>query len=287
MATAEKILVITSDPLSLELISSSIRSHPDWQHCLIETSSSIRNALGEISVSQFQIILADCSSFPNPPVEMLIQLRGAGRATPLVLINRPGMEKTAINCLKYGADYYLIKQKGWEVEIPGILHTVLMEHQQKNSLKKKMVHLEQENKRLKGHAALDQDTQFYSLSHFQSVLARELNRASRYGLNLSCLMMEVRGEAGNNFYEKLATHLKSVLRVSDIWGRLEKNRFAALLPHTTAKQARYAVKRLDSEMSGWRPSPKVRWGVAHYDKDKIKNETDFLNLAEVSLKNRL
>lgn len=286
MATAEKILVITGDPLVEELIGASIRAHPDWQHCLLETSSSLRKALAEISVAHFQIILVDCSSFPNPPVEILIQLRGANRLTPLILINRPGMEKTAINCLKHGADYYLIKNKGWEVEIPSILQTVLLEHQQKNSLKKKLNHLEQENKRLKGNVAFDEETLFYSSQHFQSVLARECDRANRYGLNLACLLLEVREGNGPNFYENMALKLKAILRTSDIWARVHEDRFAALLPHTTSQQARHAIKRIDTEIGGWHPAPKIRWGVAHFDKDKVKNEKEFLDVALASLKTR-
>ncbi|MDO8643968.1 MAG: hypothetical protein Q7S00_03245, partial [bacterium] len=60
MATAEKILVITDDPLSETLISSSLRTHTDWQHCLVEVLSSLKKAYAEISVSHFQFILVDC-----------------------------------------------------------------------------------------------------------------------------------------------------------------------------------------------------------------------------------
>src|SRR3990167_3915540 len=173
---------------------------------------------------------------------------------------------------------------GWEADIPSVINSLLLEQEHKHLLKRRISHLEQENRRLKGHAALDEDTLFYTSQHFESVLSRELNRASRYGLNLACLLVEIREQGGNggkkpsqeSFYEKLALQLKSVVRVSDIWARLNEDRFAAILPHATALQARHAIKRIDSEIGALIPSPKVRWGVAHFDKNKTKNEKEFL-----------
>ncbi|MDO8518632.1 MAG: diguanylate cyclase, partial [Deltaproteobacteria bacterium] len=227
----------------------------------------------------------DCPSFAVPPVEILIQIQGITRKTPLIMINRPGQEKTAINCLKHGADYYLVKHDGWEEDIPQVLEGVLLESRQKNQLRKKLSVLQQENQRLRESAAVDEETLFYAPSHFHSVLGRELNRASRHDLNLACLLLDVRhgGEASSSFYEKLALGLKSIVRGSDIWARLDDHRFAAVLPHTTSKQARHAIKRIDTEIAAWNPSPHIRWGVAHFDKNKIKNEADFLSQAEASL----
>ena len=296
----QKILFLTTDPFVRTLVGSAILSHPDWKHCHLEPASSLRQALGELSVADYEMILIDCPSFEHSPLELLIQVRGLRRETPIILFNRPGIEKTAIACLKNGADYYLPKNKNWEEELPHVMDSVLEERKQKNNLKERLFHLEQENRGFRQSAVFDEETAFYSARHFQTLLSHELHRAHRYGLNLACLILDV--EAGANgkrkvkeksthpVYEKLGLVLRSIVRSCDIWGRLNGERFAALLPHTTAKQARQAIKRIDSEiantpffMDKTRVPLKVKWGVANFTKDKIKNETDLLRMAEASL----
>lgn len=244
-----------------------------------------------MTVAEHDMILIDAPSFEQSPLELLIQVRGLKRETPIVLFNRPGAEKTAINCLKHGADYYLPKNKNWEDELPHVMDSVLEERKQKNNLKWRLYQMEKENKKLRGMAAVDETTSFYSARHFQQLLSSEIHRANRYGLNLACLLLDVKAEKFSNaVYEKLGLLLRSAVRSSDIWGRLNGNRFAALLPHTSARQARQAVKRLDSEIAGaefladkTRIPVKVKWGMAGFSKDKVKNENDLLRMAEAAL----
>lgn len=296
MATAEKILIIGSDSLTNSLIRTSIQSHKDWKYSLIEVITSFRKARGELSVREYQAVLIDCQSFEISPLEVLIQLRVVSKNTPLILINRPGMEKTAINCLKYGADYYLIKEKNWETKIPSILDAVIEEFRQKNKIKRRLATLEEENKRLRENSALDNSTNFYSSNHFNTILSNELKRANRYGFNLACLIMDVTSSAKKSsgasvptysLHEQLALLLRSIVRSCDIWARLDDNRFAAILPHTTASNAKKAIRRINSEISGFKfktngeEKPiKLSWGVANFNKNKIKDESQFLKLAE-------
>lgn len=300
MATAEKILLLENDPFLHTMISASISAHPDWKHCLVETYDSIRKAIKELSIKEYQLILVDCQSFENSPIEILIQLRATNKTIPIIILNRPGKEKTAVACLKNGADYYLVKEEDWEEEIPEIMNLVVSEFDQKKNLRQKLVKLEEENKLLKEKAVLDEKTPFYSSNHFMSVLSRELHRANRYGLNLACLLLDVDTSADiikqikskplDPVYEKLGLLLRSIVRSCDTWARLNDNRFVALMPHTTAKQARTAIKRLESEIKGTKFSmhgvdvPLIaKWGLANFDKNKIKNEEDLLSLAEASL----
>lgn len=298
IATAEKILLVNSDPQTTSLLVSSIRSHRDWQHSLIETSDSLKKTLLELSVSQFQVILVHCPSFKDSPLEMLIQIRGKNKYTPLILINRPGQEKTAIHCLKHGADYYVTKETKWEIELPSIMNTVILESQQKNKTRNKIHRLEEENKSLREKSAVDEATLFYSPQHFEAVISRELKRASRHGTSLSCLILDLQNhlpksadtDLMSTMHEQLGLLLRSVVRASDIWARLSDDRFAAILPHTSAQEARNAARRIDSEIAGlkfdWvnKKIPlKTRWGLADYVKGKIKDEKEFLGQAIASL----
>lgn len=303
MATAEKILLLENDPFLHTLINASISTHPDWKHCLVESYDSVRKALKELSIKDFELVLVDCQSFENSPIEILIQLRATRKHVPIIIMNRPGREKTAVACLKNGADYYLVKEADWEEEIPEIMNLVVDEFEHKQKLKRRIHQLEEENKKLKENAALDETTPFYTSNHFMSLLSRELHRANRYGLNLACLLLDVntsrdiikkiKSKPLNPIYEKLGLLLHSIVRASDIWARLNDNRFAALMPHTTARQAKTAIKRLDSEITGTKflvgniEVPIIaKWGLANFDKNKIKNENDLLSLAEASLEKR-
>jgi len=274
MGIAERVLLISQNPLTCSLIQGTINSHPEWQHCLLEPYPTINKALQELSVLSYQVVIVDCPSLNISPLELLIQIKGINNKIPIILLNEADNEKIAISCLKSGADYYLIQENGWEKKIPLVMDSVLNEYYQKNSLRKKISQLKSENKTLRENSALDESTLFYSANHFNSLLSRELNRATRYGQELSCLLIEImptankkgkRRKKGNHeklevsndllsesnikeTYEKLGLLLRSTVRASDIWAKISETRFAALLPNTTAKAAKNAIKRIQSEI---------------------------------------
>lgn len=296
MAVAEKVLVLGKDPFVNTLIVASINTHPDWQSSLIESLRSIDQAIDELSVREYEIILIDADSFSDSPLEILIRLKKVTRKTPVILLKQPGMEKTAIACLKNGAAHYLIKENNWEEQIPTIMDLVLEEQDQKNFQRARLGLLEEENKRLRESAILDDHTQFYGTSHFQILVGRELKRAARYGSDLCCLLLEIRADdlspafPFHEVMEQVSLLIRSVARTSDIWARLDENRVAALLPQTPSHKANDAVRRIHSEIGhkkllvGGREVPvHLRWGVADYKRDRIGDESQFLRAAEASL----
>lgn len=296
MSVAEKILVLGNDPFVNTLITASINTHPDWQSSMIESLRSLDTAIDELSVREYEIILVDADSFSDSPLEILIRLKKVTRKTPVILLKQPGMEKTAISCLKNGAAHYLLKEKNWEEQIPAIMDLVLEEQHQKNFQRARVGQLEEENRRLREAAILDDHTQFYGIRHFQTLVGRELKRAARYGSDLCCLLLEIRADEVSPAFpfdevmEQLSLFIRSVARTSDIWARLDENRVAALLPHTPSERANDAVRRIHSEIGhkklvvGGREVPiHLRWGVSDYKRDKIGDEAEFLRAAEASL----
>lgn len=283
MARAEKILILGKDPFVNTLVSASINTHPDWRASLIECLRSIDKALDELSVREYEIILVDADSFSDSPLEILIRLKKVTKKTPIILLKQPGMEKTAIACLKNGADHYLVKDKNWEEEIPAMMDLVLEEQQRKKQFKGRIAQLEEENQRLKTSSILDDRTLFYSPQHFEVLLGRELKRAARYGLDLSCLILDIGAEGFEPLLESVALLIRSVARASDTWARIDETRFAAFLPHTSEAGTRQAIRRIQSEISGSQ-TVDLKWGVADYRKSKINNEQQFLKAAQLSLR---
>lgn len=294
---AEKILFIGADEQSCTLLQRGLKAHELWKNCLTDWMPRLEKAIAELSVKEYQLIFADCEHLTNSPLEVIIELRGITRGTPVILLNKPGMEKTAISCLKNGANHYIIKDKEWTHQVPLIAGTILDELYYQNKSKKRLFLLEQENERLRQLSTLDETTLFYTASHFQALLSRELKRATRYGFHLACLVLDVKkNDSANNknygdVYEQLGLMLKSVVRSCDIWARLQQNRFAALLPHTNLQEAKNAMKRIENEikssplMSLTTKSPfKVSWGWAKFDEKKFKNEAEFLSHVESTIK---
>lgn len=300
MTFAEKILLITNIPSTTSLVKKMLDAHTEWELSFVDQLPSLAPALKELSVKSYDLILIDCSSLDQSPLEAVFQIRSLRKEIPIVVLNRPGLERTAIACLKHGADYYQIMDQKWEEELPHVLSTVMEEFDKKRSVRRKLVLLEEENRNLKSKSVVDEDTFFYSGRYFNSIMSRELKRASRHDLNLSCLVLDVgthshvikkiKKKPLKPVYEKLSLLLKSLVRESDVWARLAENRFAALLPHTTADQARTAITRLNSEirentfsLESTEIPISLRWGLAQFCKKKIKNEQEFLKQAEASL----
>lgn len=286
----EKILLVGKSAITRELVESVIFSQPHWQSASIHDVASIRRAQNELSVAHFQITLVDCDSFNESALELLIQLKATAKKVPLLLINKAGQEKTAIACLKNGASHYLIKEKNWIAKLPFVIESVLEEVAQQEAVRKKMGLLTLQNEQLKSSSLLDDSNLFYTEKHFHSLLNRELRRAHRYELELTCLLLDIKGssekiskESEPQLYEELALLLKATIRASDIWARVSKDRFLAFFPHTSTKQAKSAIRRISTEIKGTPMPLKTSWGLASASKQKSMHGEELLKMAETSL----
>lgn len=101
---------------------------------------------------------------------------------------------------------------------------------------------------------LDPLTEISNLRGFQRDIAREIARARRAEQPLTVLMMEVDGfddlyenygeRRGNFVVRKVAERLSSDLRLTDLLARLERPRFAILLPNSGELVAREVAERM-------------------------------------------
>jgi len=298
---SQSLLLICDHDLTEKTVRASLHQSQPFKHAHLEVIRSLGSALKELSVRDYDLILINCENSALSPLEIIIQLKAVRRDTPLVIMNKPGREKTAINCLKHGCDHYLIMDEKWPQELPEVLEGVIESHFFKRNLRQRFYALEQENQRLQEASIYDQSSSFYSGPYFKSVVARELKRASRHKIDLSCLILDVNTTSKKrktkssktsslaNTLQDLASLLKGVVRSTDVWARLSDSRFAALMPHTSNKQAKQALKRLQNELTGSainlddKTDLRFSWGVSVFNEKKIKNEEDFLRHAEASL----
>lgn len=120
-------------------------------------------------------------------------------------------------------------------------------------------HLEHLSRRLRDLAYRDSLTDLYNHRYFQEELAREVERAQRYGQPLSVLMLDVdRFKDVNDTYGHMmgdtllsyvAQALASRLRSSDVAARYGGDEFAVILPETDETQAIAVAEKLGSAVS--------------------------------------
>jgi diguanylate cyclase (GGDEF)-like protein len=107
---------------------------------------------------------------------------------------------------------------------------------------------------LRRRAVTDGLTSLYNHRHLQEALAAEVERASRYGLTFTLLMMDLdRFKAVNDRFghphgdqalQQVAAVLRSNARTSDFVARYGGEEFVMILPGTTVKQAGALAERI-------------------------------------------
>jgi diguanylate cyclase (GGDEF)-like protein len=120
-------------------------------------------------------------------------------------------------------------------------------------------HLETLSRRLRDMAYRDSLTGLYNHRFFQEQLSHEVERAQRYGHQLSVLMLDVdRFKQVNDTYghlmgDTLLNHVARLIaakiRASDVAARYGGDEFSVILPETEQKKALSVAEKLDKAVS--------------------------------------
>ncbi len=107
---------------------------------------------------------------------------------------------------------------------------------------------------MRKRADYDSLTGIHNRRHFETTLAREMERHQRYGLDLSMLMLDLDRfkhindtwghQAGDRVLRDVTTILQSTLRKTDYCARYGGEEFVILLPHSNEDSARLLAERL-------------------------------------------
>jgi len=149
------------------------------------------------------------------------------------------------------------KEMTEQVGRPVSLKTVLMDVLSTAGLVRVPVLLEyDEFKKLQRSAVTDPLTGLYNRRLFAESFEKELNRARRYGLPLSIVMLDLHKfkevndkyghPRGDDVLRAAATTLQKALRTSDSAFRIGGDEFALLLPQTDAVQALALSRRVET-----------------------------------------
>jgi diguanylate cyclase (GGDEF)-like protein len=112
-------------------------------------------------------------------------------------------------------------------------------------------------------ADLDALTGLHNYRYFHETLGREVARAHRYGRDLALVVLDIDDFkavndrvghlSGDSVLAEAAQRVRSVVRGADVACRVGGDEFAVILPESTAADAESLYRRLQGEMTTWRP----------------------------------
>lgn len=154
---------------------------------------------------------------------------------------------------------------------------------------------------LLAHATFDEETGLLNRRGFEDGLLRSLARARRYGevgalmlvdlVNLADIVAEHGQAAGSYVLTAMATVLRGRFREVDYIARIERGRFALLLPVISQEDARRRAAMLKSQIAkqtvSWQGrdlSVEARLGLVHYGQRDAAE--DLLERVEAELEER-
>jgi len=168
-----------------------------------------------------------------------------------------------------------------------------------DALKKNKKELEKSEKKLQQLSITDPLTGVYNRRYLYDFLKREFERAKRYNLPLSCMMVDIDHfknlndtyghRAGDLVLKKLTTFLKENLRKIDLVARYGGEEFVIVLPETLEKKTLVSAERIRKGVEGMKialNSEKIRItvsiGVANLTQ-KEKDEEALIRKADKAL----
>ncbi|HUW86010.1 MAG TPA: response regulator, partial [Methanoregula sp.] len=91
---------------------------------VVDTCSSVNDALTKISAKRYDIIISDYAMPVMNGIEFLKSLRSRGDTTPFIIFTGRGRESVVIEALNLGADFYLVKAGNAKVQYAELMHEI-------------------------------------------------------------------------------------------------------------------------------------------------------------------
>lgn len=153
-------------------------------------------------------------------------------------------------------------------------------------------------RQLRKKSQLDGLTKLYNHNAISERLEEELIRAKRYGLSLSCLMVDLDHfkvindqfghQRGDQVLKKVASMIKNCVRKVDLVGRYGGDEFLVILPETKAEFAKYAAARIQKIFSekSFRYRNNITFritlsiGISGFPSKKIKDAKEMISLSD-------
>lgn len=237
------VALVDDDPATVDLIDRAIRDegyrilHFDRAEKLIEKFSEISP-----DVILMEAILPGMSG-----LSVLDQIRPKSleEMVPVLILSKRDDPGTKLLAFRRGAFDYVTKPFNPE-EVAARVRILI-----RNKIFQEM---------LRQSSVSDPLTSLYNRRFLSVWLLREIERVKRYGLDLSCLLMDLDGfrhlneENGERFGDFLLREVAEIVarntRSSDIVGRMDNDEFLLFLPQTSKENAMTVARRLREKIEG-------------------------------------
>ncbi len=160
--------------------------------------------------------------------------------------------------------------------------------------------VEDEKTRLEKLAITDYLTGIYNVRYFYHRIIEEFSRSNRYGLPISCLMLDIDyfkkindthgHKVGDQVLKEFALKLKQHSRKSDVLARYGGEEFIVMLPQTTAEGALAEAQRIRRAIRSYkfkalrrRGTVTISIGIATFPNSRIKTHDDLISAADDAL----
>ena len=226
----------------------------DEERIQITRAFSFSEALEQISVSSFHIIILDYLLPSGNGLEFLANLEKLQIDTPVVFSTGHGDEMIAAQAIQAGAYDYLPKS---HLDRPNLMHVIahtLEKHRLKGEVNRAM-------EKMADMSVRDDLTGLFNRRYMNELLEREFSRAQRYGSDLSCLLIDmdffkqINDSYGHIFgdfvLKRFAEQLIENVRESDFCFRYGGEEFLVLLPNTDIEGACNTAEKLRSAIEAY------------------------------------
>lgn len=204
-------------------------------------------AMGALAGGVFDAMVLDYQLPDATGLQLLQQIRAQTEGLPIIMITASGNEQVAVSALKSGASDYVVKEPGYERELPRAVEQAA--EAARASAAEAVLQAELERR-----AKTDPLTGLLNRGEMERLLKREIQRTARYHCPLSFALIDVDGfksindtrghPTGDAVLCRIAGILQSALRASDSTARWGGDEFAVLLPDTGFDGARAFAERL-------------------------------------------
>lgn len=241
------ILLIEDDPGDALLLQEML----DQQGCKarVVTVERLAEGIGYLQQNHCDIVLLDMNLPDSSGLPTVTRLLQAAPAAPVIVLTGISDESFGVEAVKAGAQDYLLKG-----DVDGRVLKRAMFHAVER--KKLEIALKQAMEQLECQARIDYLTNIYNRMMFNELLEAELQRARRYGSEVSLIMFDLdhfkevndtHGHAmGDHVLKEVARLVACNIRSHDVFGRWGGEEFMVFTPKTGYNQAIILAEKLRS-----------------------------------------
>lgn len=265
-----RLLVIEDDTDTAMLISDVLTDHFDADCvCIV---SSIEQALA-CDLGRIDLVLSDFHLPDGDGLVTLEKLLGQRPDLPIIMVTGETEITTAIKAIHAGAADYVVKSAEFLSSIPLIVEKILAvwrikreNRQLQRQLQDSYTQIKLSNTRLAAlvrqleeAAMTDALTGLSNRRHFNETLSRMFAESTRYGSELSCIMMDVDNfkqindslghQRGDELLRLVGRIIAANSREADVPARYGGDEFVMLLPQTDIETAVGVGQRLQRELA--------------------------------------